>query len=55
MPTLDLPPSERIAALDQFLAESEDPDKAREFVLSVLDVETDADLLDHLANNQPPQ
>jgi hypothetical protein len=56
MPTLDLPQSERLSALREFIAQAENPEKAREWILDLLDPETDADLLDYLAEstNQPP-
>lgn len=58
MPTLDLPPAERLAALKDFIAQAEDPAKARTWILEILDAEKDADLLDYLASQeitiQPP-
>jgi hypothetical protein len=50
MPTLDLPASQRLAALQEFIAKAEDPAKARDFILELLDPEKDADLLDYLAD-----
>lgn len=57
MPTLDLPQSERLIALREFLAQAENPKKARAWILELLDPEADADLLDYLAEstNQPPK
>jgi hypothetical protein len=49
MPTLDLPPDQRLAALKEYIAQAEDPAKARDWVLEILDPEADADLLDYLA------
>ncbi len=51
MPTLDLPPSQRLTALREFISQAENPEKARAFVLDLLDPETDADLLDFLAES----
>ena len=49
MPTLDLPPPERLAALKQFTESAEDATKAREWLLEILDPTADSDLLDYLA------
>lgn len=51
MPTLDIPTSDRLQALKDFIAQAEDPAAARTFILDILDPETDADLLDYLADD----
>jgi len=53
MPTLDLPPEQRLAALKEFIAQAENPAAAREWILDLLDPEKDADLLDYLAEESP--
>lgn len=49
--------AERLSALKAYIAKADDPTHAREFVLELLDPETDADLLDFLAepDNQQNQ
>ena len=49
MPQLLDPPSERLAALKEYIAQAENPVEARAFVLDLLDPEADAPLLDFLA------
>jgi len=55
MPPLDLPPPQRIRALQEFIGRADDPAKALDFLLDLLDPEKDADLLDYLAENPIPQ
>jgi hypothetical protein len=54
MPDL-LTHNNRLDAVREFLAEAEDPEKARDFLLGLMDPERDAEILDFLTSEPTDQ